>query len=197
MLAAATGAGAWLAIVGWPDLGWGAAAELGVDLARTVAVHPVPAASWPNAMAALLDGFDLVLVASQVPSTPSVLRRLSARARERGSVLLCFHTGGAAGASVAERSWQGFGDVVVEASARGWEGLHEGAGRLRRRRVSLRVEGRRVMGRRRSSEMWLPSSLGAVEAFQAPSPVGVVPGDVPQASARGALRALTSVEAGA
>ncbi|HEX4703670.1 MAG TPA: hypothetical protein VH352_16190, partial [Pseudonocardiaceae bacterium] len=57
LLAEATAAGSWAAVVGMPDLGLLAAAELGVAMPR-LAVVPKPGANFGDVVAALLDGVD-------------------------------------------------------------------------------------------------------------------------------------------
>ncbi len=47
-------AGAWVGIVGLPDLGWEAAFDLGLDLGRTIAV-PDPGEHWLSVTAGLID----------------------------------------------------------------------------------------------------------------------------------------------
>ncbi len=87
MLGAATRAGCWCAVVGMPHLGLVAAAELGVDLDR-FALVPEPGADWPQVVAALLDGIDVVVVAPPAGTPTALARRLAARARQRGTVLV-------------------------------------------------------------------------------------------------------------
>lgn len=169
LLGPATQQGSWLGVVGLGELGWLAAAELGVDLARTVAVHPVPPDAWPATLAALIDGFDAVLVGPGAPANPSVARRLAARARERSTVLvrLCALPGGPT-ARGTDPVWSSVSDISVDAASVGWEGLAVGAGRLLRRRVRVQVEGRRVPGRRHRAELWLPAESGAPAESAAP-----------------------------
>ena len=61
LLAEATEQGLWAAVVGMPELGLLAAAELGVAIER-VAVVPKPGAEFGAVVAALLDGMDIVAV---------------------------------------------------------------------------------------------------------------------------------------
>src|SRR5207249_1288441 len=72
--------------VGMPGLGLVAAGELGVEVSR-LALVPRPGAEFASVTAALLDGVDLVAVSSE-NAMPGQARRLSARARHRGAVLL-------------------------------------------------------------------------------------------------------------
>jgi len=116
VLAAATQAGGWCAVVGMPELGLVAAAELGVVLER-LALIPDPGPDWPSVVAALLDGIDVVVVAAS--AAPVVLaRRLTARARQRGAVLV-----GVGGWAAAE--------LTIEVDHGVWCGLGRGRGRLR------------------------------------------------------------------
>jgi hypothetical protein len=130
VLAGASAAGAWAAVVGRPELGLVAAAEAGVALER-LALVPYPGADLVAVTAALLDGLDLVAVSCP----PAALRaadrqRLAARARQRGAVLVAFG------------SWPG-ADVELGCVPEGWQGVDDGGGgRLRARRARVRLRGR-------------------------------------------------------
>ncbi len=87
MLAAATRAGCWCAVVGRSDLGLVAAAEFGVVLER-LALVPDPGPEWPQVVAALLDGIDIVVVAMPATAAVGHACRLTARARQRRAVLV-------------------------------------------------------------------------------------------------------------
>ena len=89
LLAAASAAGSWCAVIGLPDLGAVAAAESGIALER-LALVPYPGPEWSSVVAALLDGFDVVATAPPGPVAASVATRLAARARQRGGVLVPF-----------------------------------------------------------------------------------------------------------
>lgn len=99
MLAAATSSGAWAAVVGLPDLGVLAAAELGVAV-RRLALVPHPGEQAAGVLAALLDGVDLVAVSADCVTgvagaaggtrADRLARHLSVRARHGGAVLLTF-----------------------------------------------------------------------------------------------------------
>ena len=149
-----TGTGSWVAVVGLPRLGLLAAAELGVDLERVLLVAEPEARGWPATVAALLDAVEIVLVRPPGPVGASVQRRLQARARDRGSVLL--QVGGHAG------MWAQGPDVVVSAGASSWVGLGPGHGRLLARRVEVAVTGRRGADRPRHAQLWLPGADGAI-----------------------------------
>ena len=128
LLSRASASGAWVAVVGLPVLGLVAAAEAGVDLDR-LALVPDPGLDAPVALAALLDGMDVVVVGPGVALTGADRRRLQARARERGTVL------------VAGTAWPG-AHVVLDATPEGWSGAHAGSGWLRRQHVVVERTGR-------------------------------------------------------
>lgn len=146
---AVTGGGGWAAAVGMPWLGLVAAEELGVDLAR-FAVVPEPGGQWAVVVAALLDGFDLVLVHPPARVQGTDARRLAARARERGSVLVVMDA----------HAWPETPDLHLAVVASAWEGLGSGHGALRSRRIEVSSGGRRAAGRERRVSVWLPGPGG-------------------------------------
>lgn len=131
LLARASAAGSWVALVGLPSVGMLAAHQRGLALERVVLV-PDPGADGPRVLAALVDGVDVV-VAGEVALADADRRRLSARARER-SVLL-----------VSTRPWPG-ANVVLTAEASRWSGVGRGEGRLRERVLAVRRQGRGAAG---------------------------------------------------
>jgi hypothetical protein len=177
-LAAAAGPsqdGAWVAAVGFPSLGLLAAAELGVALDRLVLVADPGGdgedAAWPAVVAALVDAFEVVLVHAQHRVGAADGRRLAARARERGAVLVQV---GASRSTSA--TWPEGADVSLTVVDAAWEGLGEGHGHLRARRVTVEGGGRRDASRPRRAELWLPSADGAVDAvLPAPVPLRATP----------------------
>jgi hypothetical protein len=152
LLAEATKAGAWAAVVGMPDLGMAAASELGVDLAR-VALIPQPGAQVLSVITALLEGMDLVVldfsflkrVLGAKASTMAL--RVSARARHRKVVLLCWGT------------WPGV-QWELRCERGVWKGLREGNGRFTEREVVVHVHGRAGFNRPHRSRFILPNSEG-------------------------------------
>jgi hypothetical protein len=89
LLADATASGSWAGVIGMPRLGVVAAAELGVAVSRLALVSH-PGADLPAVAGALLDGMDLVVVSAAGRITEANARKLSARARNRGAVLIPF-----------------------------------------------------------------------------------------------------------
>ena len=144
MVAAVTAAGGNVAIVGQPDIGLLAAAEMGADLSR-LAVIPDPGTDPVEVAAVLIDGMDLVVLGlggSRVPQTRA--RAVVARARNRGCTLL-----------VTDGDWQG-APTRLQARVCGYEitaGSRGtpvcGFGRISgvRLQVSGVCAGRRVIGR--------------------------------------------------
>ncbi|WP_186763469.1 hypothetical protein [Lentzea tibetensis] len=139
LLAGATADGCWAAVVGLPHLGVLAAAELGVAVPR-LALVPRPGGEPGAVIAALLDGIDLVAVEVTRSVSPSLARRLSARARQRKAVLLAFG------------SWPG-ADVELHVVGTRWEGLGRGHGKLRSQTLTVRVGGRGAAARPRHVEL--------------------------------------------
>ncbi len=197
VVAAAVAGGAWLAVVDIPTFGLDAASEVGIALERVVAVSvavsvPVPAAddppgasgtsgpsspassSWVEVMAAVVDGFDIVL--ARVPAdyrdgqAGGPLRRLATRIRQRGAVVILLDDAdtGHGGAMPC--------DGVIDSGGIVWAGLGAGFGALRQRTVELHLSGRRVPGRRQcrvtlpavahdgDTDVRVDADVGAVDA---------------------------------
>lgn len=144
-------AGSWTAVVGLPSLGLAAAAELGVVLERLTLVPAPPPSQWATVVATALDAFDVVLLGPAPRARAGDVRRLAARARERGAAMVLL---GPLGDLAA--------DVVLTATAVRWEGVGEGEGHLRARRVAVQVTGRGRASRGRAATLWLPDHRGAV-----------------------------------
>ena len=152
-VAGASGAGSWVAVVGLPWLGLRAASEVGVALDRLVMVaepaRDLGEEPWANVISALIDGFDLVVMRTDIRA--STARRLQARLQARGAVLVLIGDPGPFSC-----------DVVLSCQRGEWEGLGHGSGRLERRRLTVTARGRRLP-RERFVDVWLPGSAGRVE----------------------------------
>jgi hypothetical protein len=152
LLAEASARGAWVALVGRPQLGVVAAAEAGVRIER-LALVPHPGADLVAVTSALLDGLDVVAVAGAAGAGVGAAdrQRLAARARQRGAVLLSLG------------AWPG-ADAELTCTDASWSGLGGGggSGRLRARRVEVRARGRGIAPRGRSAWMLLPAPGGAL-----------------------------------
>lgn len=86
LVAAAMGEKGWAAVVGARHVGWVAAAEAGVDLARVVAI-PAAGPAAADVVAACIDGFDVVAL-GPVDLGAGARRSLTGRARSNGTVVL-------------------------------------------------------------------------------------------------------------
>ena len=150
-------AGSWTALVGAEGLGLAAAAEAGIALERLLVVRPVDPSSNVGVVAALIDAVDVVMVGPGLRFRPADLRRLSARLRESGSVLI--QIGSSRGPSV---------DVGVRVVASQWSGLGSGHGLLRSRRVEVRTQGRGAAARPRAVSFLLPGPDGAPMRLDTP-----------------------------
>lgn len=141
-VAGPSAAGAWCGVVGAPDLGLAAAAEAGVDLARTVLV-PDPGGDWLEVVAALTDVLTLVAVRPPVAVRAADAARLAARLRTRGAAL------------VVQGEWPRADARLSLAQAR-WSGPMAGRRRLRARRSVIEAR-QGVAGPVRRAEFWWPA----------------------------------------
>lgn len=137
MVAAVTADGGHAAIIGRPDAGLLAAAEMGADLSR-VAVIPDPGADPVEVAAVLMDGMDLVVLGLGGRSVPAGrARAVTARARQKGCTL-----------AVTDGDWPG-ASVRLDARVSGFDvtgagtgAPRPGCGRIGRVRLAMRGRGR-------------------------------------------------------
>lgn len=185
MVAAASQAGSWVAVVGMGDLGLGALVACGLDPGRVLLVDRVPTADWPRVIGALAAGVDVLVVAAPDgggrtgqktdrgrpgrssggrPGSRSgglasgVGRRLATLARERGNVVVTMR-------------WEIVGfepSVRLKVVDSQWDGLDRGYGHLRRRRMAVERSGRGSAARRQQHWLWLPGDDGGVCAADPP-----------------------------
>jgi hypothetical protein len=159
LAAAPSLAGSWCAVVGVPDLGLTAAAELGLVLSHLALVPSPPPAQWVTVVSALLDAVDLVIARPPAHLRTGDARRLSTRARERESVLiplltLASHRGRA-------QPWSEGADIRLAVTGSRWEGPGAGDGRLVGRRLEVTGGGRGAAARTRQTVLWLPAPIGS------------------------------------
>jgi hypothetical protein len=159
LLTAASAAGTWCGIAGIPEAGVLATMGLGLDAERTLLV-PDPGDAWPQVVASLLDGCELVLLRPPGRAPAQVRQRLEAVLRRSRGVLLV--AGEWPGAQVRLR-------VVIQ----GWTGLGDGHGRLRACCAEVVSDGRGEAVMTRTSWLWLPGEDGDVTPAD---PADVPPG---------------------
>ncbi|HYN96847.1 MAG TPA: hypothetical protein VES42_23645 [Pilimelia sp.] len=156
LLAEASRAGSWCAVVGVPTFGAVAATEAGIVLDR-LALVPYPGPEWPTVVAALIDGVDVVVTAVPAAVSASVASRLAAPARQRGCVLVPYGR------------WVG-ADVTLQVTRGVWQGLGQGRGRLRSRQLAIAARGRGAATRAKEVTIWMPGVPGGVPSGVASAP---------------------------
>jgi hypothetical protein len=163
LLSGALTGGSWGAAAGFPDLGMVAAAEAGVPLDR-LALVPAPGPDWPTVVATLIDGFDVVAVATPPGAADSAIRALMNRARQKGCVLL------------PTTPWSGC-DLTMTLTGRKWTGLGHGHGRLRGQEITVEAVGRGRAARPRTATLAV-CSTGPAELVIPPPAVEPAAADV-------------------
>jgi len=125
LAAGASRAGEWVGFAGWPDFGAEAAADLGVDLARTVLV-PDTGEHWLEVTAALVDVLRVVVLRPPAQVDARSAGVIDARLRKRSSVLVVWG------------DWPRCEARLSLEDVR-WSGPRRGHGRLRSRQVRIVV----------------------------------------------------------
>lgn len=147
LVSTASRAGSWCAAIGMPTLGAEAAASFGVDLERLVLI-PEPGTRWLAVVAAAAEVLPIVAVRPQGRARDGDVARLSARLRDRGTVLLVLG------------DWPG-ADTLLSVSDPRWSGLGAGYGYLEGREVTVTASSRRSPVPR-SIRMLLPGRDGGL-----------------------------------
>lgn len=155
LLAEASGAGAWCALVGLPTVGLLAAGELGIDTDR-LALIPEPGPDWAAVVAALLDAIDIVVLRAPSAPAPAQSRRLTARVRERGAVL------------ISADPWQG-AEVGLRPVDTSWYGVGSGYGRLTGYELEVESRGRGAASRPRRAQVRLGAPAGGGPVVPSPA----------------------------
>ncbi|MDR0481981.1 MAG: hypothetical protein LBH13_02295 [Cellulomonadaceae bacterium] len=167
--------GSWVAFVGMPQIGMVAAHDMGCALER-MALIPDPGADAAAVTAALLDGIPIVVLGEKAALTPHDRRRLAARARERGAVL------------ISNVPWPG-AHVTLEVQHGQWTGCDRGAGWLQRRTVRVARGGRGAAARPITLDVEIPVTGDPVApATVAPAAVARPPGTPTSPQRGGHLR---------
>ena len=172
LAAAGSQAGAWTGVAGLPAFGVQAGTEAGIVLDRRVAVRAPDGAgahdfgddTWGQVLGALIDGFDIVVFGAAARVRPGTARRVQTRLAHRGAVLLLVGAPGPFSADI---------EVVTRSS---WEGLGQGHGHLRARRMEIAVDGRRIRRPRRDA-LWFPGFEGQIGRIDVRMGEGVGKGD--------------------
>jgi hypothetical protein len=157
--------GAWCGIAGIPEAGVLAATGLGLDAGRTLLV-PEPGPAWPQVVASLLDGCELVLLRPPARAPAQVRQRLEATLRRGQGVLL------------VAGDWPG-AQVRLRVVTQRWTGLGDGHGRLRACCAEVVADGRGEAAMTRARWLWLPAENGGVAAADPRDLPADVPFDVP------------------
>ena len=123
--AGASRAGAWVGFAGCPDFGAEAAAEVGIELSRTVLV-PDPGEHWLEVTAALVDVLRVVVLRPPASVSEKTAAVLHSRLRHRSAVLVVHGQGPRVEARLS----------TVESA---WTGPGTGTGRLEQRRAGVVV----------------------------------------------------------
>lgn len=126
LLAGPSAQGRWSAIVGVDDLGIEAAAELGLDLDRTLLV-PEPGEHWAEVTAALLDVTGILLLRPPARADAHTASRLAARLRKRSATL------------VVQGDWPQC-EARLDLVRQRWQGVGVGTGHLHARSVEVVVQ---------------------------------------------------------
>lgn len=164
--------GSWVVVMGLPELAPSAVHDVGLDPARVAFVDPGTTGRHLDALAALVGAVDLVVIDARLPLRAADARRLAARARERGSVMVVVQPGvdpsrWRTGGSVP-RIWPA--DVACTVRAERWWGVERGNGHLRSRELEVHVTGRGRHARGACHRLALPALDGGIEVLD-PTPV--------------------------
>jgi hypothetical protein len=176
LLTEATSQGMWCAVLGLPELGLAAAAELGICLDRLVIVPGVPGRE-AMFLTTLLEACDIVCAVLAQPLSGLDARRLVARVRERRGVLVVVPAPQLRRV-VRRRLWPELSDLTMTVMHARFVGLEEGEGRIGARLVEVALRRRRAPEERRG-RLWLPARGGGVtladgaDALEADVPVGM------------------------
>ena len=125
LAAGASKAGEWVGFAGCPDFGAEAAAELGIELSRTVLV-PDPGEHWLEVTAALVDVLRVVVLRPPASVDERTAGILDSRLRNRSAVL------------VVHGDWPRV-EARLSTGKSAWSGPAAGTGQLEERRASVVV----------------------------------------------------------
>ena len=158
-------AGGWVTAVGLGHMGVSAVAERGASLDRWVFVDE-PGDAAAEVLNALIGSVDVILLASSVRLAAAHSRRLRARLRERGTVMIEVGASGTAGPRGVGASGTAGPDVTFTVERAAWTGLGYGHGRLQQRRAEVVAVGRGAASLPRRAVLWLPDADGCITAVR-------------------------------
>ncbi len=147
----------WMAVVGAPLLNLVAGAEVGLRMDRVLVVDTPPAGQWGTVVAALLEAVQVVVICPSASIGNRDARRIAARLREQRGTLL--HLDGGA-------TWPSGLDMRLTCQTQEWQGIGQGNGYLRYRRMRVEAAGRRSAAQPRSVSLWMPGPDGPLTAAQ-------------------------------
>ncbi len=168
--------GGWVTAVGLGRMGVSAVAERGASLDRWAFVDE-PGDAAAEVLNALIGNVDVILLAASVRLAAAHSRRLRARLRERGTVVIEVADGYTVGSRgvgafspVGPRGVGASGafspDVTLTVERAAWTGLSQGHGRLRERRAEVVAAGRGAASLPRRAVLWLPDADGCITAVR-------------------------------
>ena len=162
LLGRVTTAGGWIAAVDVPGVSLAAAREVGVAIERVLVVTCPDPAAWSASIGALIGSVDVIVFGSpRHRVVPSEHRRMSSRARERGSVLMELSD-----STATRHRAQLQYDLSLVVQPVGWHGLGNGHGCLQARSVDVEVSGRRIGGPNRRARYELPATDGTIRLVE-------------------------------
>nr|MCW2727116.1 hypothetical protein [Aeromicrobium sp.] len=150
LMAGPSADGAWCGVVGTAELGLEAAAAAGVELRRTILV-PDPGESWLEVTAALIDVLGVVVLRAPSHVGAKDVARISARLRQRGSILISYGDWPRSEARLTMRDVQ-------------WAGMGQGHGHLQARQVTIEVQRGTAPARR--GRLWLPDASQVIRRVE-------------------------------
>lgn len=153
LMAANSKDGNWSALVGMPDINIESAAGFGLNLERLVLV-PAPGKKWLSVLSSLAEVVPVIAIHSAISPHEHEISRLTARLRDRGTVLL------------TSKEWP-HSEGSLHLSDSLWHGLSVGGGALRSRTVTITSQLKRSP-RDQHVRVLLPSPTGNLERAAAP-----------------------------
>ncbi|NNE96481.1 MAG: hypothetical protein HKN24_10680 [Acidimicrobiales bacterium] len=157
LLAPSLGEEGWLAVVGAPLVNLAAGAEVGLRMDRVLVVETPPAGQWGTVITSLLEAVQAVVIAPPTRIGDRDARRIAARLREQRGVLVHLDGG---------TTWPNALDSDLVCTTDEWQGIGEGHGYLRYRRLTIEASGRRSAAKRRSVSVWMPGPDGPLTAAE-------------------------------